>query len=268
MVHDIDPYEVLERAYETLARSTRILVFTGAGLSTESGLPDFRGPDGLWTKVDPNDFTIQKYMANRDLRVRQWHEGVLGGRRSPRSNVEPNKGHQAVVDLYKAGRLAGVITQNIDGLHHRSGLSDANVAELHGNVRGSHCLDCDRRWPTETILEWVEAGDEDPHCPDCSGIIKTDVVMFGEMLAEDEISKAMLFLTMSDAVLVLGSTLSVWPAAGIIQDAANLAKPIIIINQGETDLDHRAIAKIDAPIGTVLPTLVKRLLDPGEPHDR
>ncbi len=258
MNQEPDPH--IEDAVAFLSRSKRILVFSGAGLSTESGLPDFRGPDGLWTKVDPEDFTIQRYLTNRDLRIRQWREGVLGGRRSPRSGVEPNRGHMAVVDLYRAGRLAGVITQNIDGLHHKSGLSDANVAELHGNVRDSHCLDCGRRWPTETVLTWVEDGEEDPHCPECSGLIKTDVVMFGENLPTDELDKAMLFLTMSDSVLVLGSTLSVWPAAGLVEQAAVQAKPVVIINRGETDLDYLAAARIDASIGDTLPDIVARLL--------
>lgn len=251
-----------DRAFEVLAPKRRILVFSGAGLSTESGLPDFRGPEGLWTKVDPEDFTIQKYFSNRDLRVRQWREGVLGGRRSPRAAIEPNEGHRAVVRLNEAGRLAGVVTQNIDSLHHKSGLSEASVAELHGNVRGSHCLDCGRRWNTEEILTWVEAGEEDPHCPDCSGLVKTDVVMFGEMLSEDEIDKAMLFLAMSDSVLVLGSTLSVWPAAGIVEQASHQAKPVVIINRGETEFDSRATVKIDAGIGETLPGLVDRLLLP------
>lgn len=257
---DFDVTDSIILAREALANAKRILVFSGAGLSTESGLPDFRGPEGLWTKVDPADFTIQKYLTNPELRIRQWQEGVLGGRRSPRAAIEPNEGHKALVRLYRAGRVSGVVTQNIDGLHHRSGLTDATVAELHGNLRGAHCVDCENRWPTETILQRVEAGDEDPHCPDCTGVIKTDVVMFGESLNEDEIDKAMLFLAMSDAVMVLGSTVSVWPAAGIVQDAVVQAKPLVILSRGETDVDSWARAKIDAPIGETLPLLVEWLL--------
>jgi NAD-dependent deacetylase len=253
--------DLIDQAFEALSRARRILIFSGAGLSTESGIPDFRGPDGLWTKVDPSEFTIEKYHSNRDLRVRSWQEGVLGGRRSPRTTIEPNRGHYAIVKLHEGGRLAGVVTQNIDGLHHKSGLSDANVAELHGNTRGSHCLDCGRRWPTEEILQLVEAGDEDPHCPDCSGLIKTDVVMFGEMLSSDDQDKAMLFLAMADAVIAVGSTISVWPAAGIVLQALNQAKPLVIINQGETDFDALAEVKIDAAIGDTLPALVDRLLE-------
>lgn len=260
MSHPDDSTVQLGRAYEVLGPAKRILVFSGAGLSTESGLPDFRGPEGLWTKVDPNDFTIQKFHADRDLRVRSWREGVLGGRRGPRANVKPNQGHHAIVRLHNGGRLAGVVTQNIDGLHHLSGLSDANVAELHGNTLGSHCLDCGSRWPTETVLQWVEAGEEDPHCPLCSGLVKTDVVMFGELLPPDEQDKAMLFLAMADAVLAVGSTMSVWPAAGIVLHAVNQAKPLVIINQGETDFDTRAAVKIEAGIGETLPPLVDRLL--------
>lgn len=254
-------------ALRTLRKARRILVFTGAGLSTESGLPDFRGPEGLWKTVDPDDFTIQKYLTNPELRIRQWSEGVLGGRRSPRAAIEPNPGHYAIVRLHREGRLAGVVTQNIDSLHHHSGLPDSSIAELHGNVRGSHCLDCGVAWPTETVLQWVESGNPDPHCPHCDGVVKTDVVMFGELLPEDEINKAMLFVTMSDAVLALGSTLSVWPAASVVERAVQGGRPLIIINQGETEFDQWATAKIEDQIGVVLPELVEAMLAEATPSD-
>ncbi len=257
--------DLLQRAFEVLDPARRIMVFSGAGLSTESGIPDFRGPDGLWTKVDPEDFTIQRYLTNRDLRVRFWADDAAGGRRSPRSTVEPNEGHRAIVRLHQAGRLAGVVTQNIDGLHYMSGLMDSSVAELHGNVRGSHCLDCGARWPTETVLTWVDAGEEDPHCPECSGLVKTDVVLFGEHLPADEQDKAMLFLAMADAVLAVGSTISVWPAAGIVLQALQVSRPLVIINRGETDFDEFAAVKIDAGIGDTLPPLVDRLISQGRP---
>ena len=249
----------IEAAHDTLAGKERILVFTGAGLSTESGIPDFRGPEGLWTKVDPDDFTIQRYYASRDLRVEKWRmqaDGLLWGARSP---AQPNSGHEAIVDLHRAGRLVGVVTQNVDGLHGRSGLPEDLVAELHGSVRTSRCLDCDTGWATETVLEWVDAGQDDPQCPECGGLVKTDVVMFGESLPADEMSKASGFLAMADAVLVVGSTVSVWPAADIVIRAAHMSLPIVIINKGATDADHLAAVKVDAAIGEVLPQLAARL---------
>lgn len=253
----LDP--VVEAAH-ALAAADQILVFTGAGLSTESGIPDFRGPHGLWTKVDPEDFTIDRYRESRELRIRGWRMHLEGELWGARSSVEPNRGHMAIVRLGEAGRLAGVVTQNVDGLHHQSGLGDDMVAELHGNVRGSHCLSCGARWPTETVLEWVEQGADDPHCPECGGIVKTDTIMFGELLPEDEVRKAGLFLAISDAVLVLGSTVAVWPASDVVMRASQQDKPIVIVNRGETEADHLATVKIDGGIGEVLPRLVDRVL--------
>lgn len=252
--------EKVAEAAQALKEAEQILVFSGAGLSTESGIPDFRGPNGLWTKVDPDDFTIDKYRTNRDLRVRGWKMHVNGELWGARSTVEPNKGHEAIARLRRAGRLAGVVTQNVDGLHLKSGLEEDLVAEMHGNVRGSHCLSCGASWPTETVLKWVEAGEPDPHCPECGGLVKSNTIMFGEMLPEEQVRKAGLFLAISDAVLVVGSTVSVWPAADVVQRAAQQGKPIVIINKGATDADRIAAVKLDAGIGEVLPPLIDRLL--------
>ncbi|MFZ0014461.1 MAG: Sir2 family NAD-dependent protein deacetylase [Acidimicrobiia bacterium] len=250
----------IDSAAEILAGAEQILVFSGAGLSTESGIPDFRGPNGLWTRVDPDDFTIDRYVTNRDLRVQGWRMHLQGELWGARSTVQPNQGHMAIVRLHEEGRLAGVVTQNVDGLHFRSGLDDDLVAELHGNVRHSHCMSCRTSWPTETVLEWVEAGEEDPRCPECGGIVKTDTVMFGEMLPEQEVRQASLFLAMADAVLVVGSTVSVWPAADVVMRAATQQKPIVIINKGVTEADHVAAVRLDAGIGEVLPDLVQRIV--------
>lgn len=250
----------IDRAAEVLRPAEQVMVFTGAGLSTESGIPDFRGPDGLWTKVDPEDFTIDRYVSSRELRVKGWRMHVDGELWGARSTVQPNRGHMAIVRLHEAGRLAGVVTQNVDGLHYRSGLADDMVAELHGNVRDSHCMTCGAHWPTETVLGWVEAGEDDPSCPKCGGLVKTNTVMFGEMLPEQEVRQASIFLAMSDAVLVLGSTVSVWPAADFVMRAATQSKPIVVINRGETEVDHLAAAKLEAGIGETLPELVDRIL--------
>lgn len=250
----------IDRAVDVLRDAERILVFSGAGLSTESGIPDFRGPDGLWTKVDPDDFTIDRYVVNRDLRVQGWRMHVEGELWGARSTVEPTRGHMAIVRLHEADRLAGVVTQNVDGLHYKSGLSDDMVAELHGNVRNSHCMNCGATWETETVLQRVEAGEEDPTCSECGGMVKTDTIMFGEMLPEQEVSQATMFLAIADAVLVVGSTVSVWPAADIVMRAATQSKPIVIINKGETEADHLAAARIEAGIGEVLPDIVDRIL--------
>ncbi|MGH8951694.1 MAG: SIR2 family NAD-dependent protein deacylase [Acidimicrobiia bacterium] len=247
-------------AVAVLRPASRILVFTGAGISTESGIPDFRGPDGLWTKVDPDDFHIDRYRANPELRERGWKMHLDGELWGARSRVQPNIGHHAIRRLADAGRLAGVVTQNIDGLHHESGLDDDLVAELHGNVRESHCVDCGLTWQTEEILARVEAGDLDPACPECGGMVKTATVMFGELLPEAEMGKAMRFLTVADALLVVGSTVAVWPASDVVMRGAQRSLPIVIVNQGATEADHLAVVKLDAGIGEVLPDIVDGIL--------
>jgi NAD-dependent deacetylase len=250
----------IDHAIETLRQADQILVFTGAGISTESGIPDFRGPEGLWTRVDPDDFHIDRFRVNRDLRVRGWRMHLDGELWGARSTVRPNPGHAAIKRLADAGRLAGVVTQNVDGLHHASGLDDDQVSELHGNVRSSHCLDCGALWPTEEVLGWVEAGDDDPSCPECGGLVKTKTVMFGEMLPDEAVRKAMLFLALADAVLVLGSTVAVWPASDVVIRAARRPIPIVIVNRGATEADELAAVKIDSSIGEVVPMIVDGVL--------
>lgn len=242
-----------------LAGSSRILVFTGAGISTESGIPDFRGPDGLWTKVDPDDFTIQRYVVSREVRVSGWRMHQRGELWGARSTVSPNRAHHAVADLWRAGLMTGCITQNIDGLHQAGGLPDDAVAEVHGNVRKAHCLGCGRSWSTETVLEWVDAGTEDPHCPSCDGLVKTTTVMFGELLPDDQVERAHEFSMTADAVLAIGTTLSVYPAADFALSAARRGAPLVIVNLGETDHDRRATVKVERPAGEAVPALVSIL---------
>jgi len=250
----------IESAVAVLRPAQRILVFTGAGISTESGIPDFRGPDGLWSKVDPDDFHIDRYRSSPELRVRGWKMHLDGELWGARSTVRPNTGHEAIKRLADAGRLAGVVTQNVDGLHLVSGLDDGQVAELHGNVRKSLCVDCAQVWDTEIVLAWVEAGQLDPTCPDCGGMVKTATVMFGELLPDKEMGKAMLFLAMADAILVVGSTVSVWPASDIVLRGAGRSLPIVIINQAPTEADDHAAVTLDAAIGQVLPELANAIL--------
>lgn len=247
-------------AIEALGQSQRILVFTGAGISTESGIPDFRGPEGLWTKLDPDDFHIDRFRTSAELRKQGWQMHLNGELWGARSKVQPNAGHHAIKRLADGGRLAGVVTQNIDGLHHRSGLDDALVAELHGNVRESHCVECGLTWDTEEVLARVEAGEADPDCPGCGGMVKTATVMFGELLPEGEMAKAMQFLSIADGLLVAGSTVSVWPASDVVIRAALRSLPIVIINKGETEADMLAAVKLDSSIGDVLPEIVDGIL--------
>ena len=253
-----DPVEV---AAALLQGASRVLVFTGAGISTESGIPDFRGPDGLWTRVDPEDFSISRYLTSSAARRRSW----IRWSTSPIRGARPNDAHLAIVDLARMGRLEGCVTQNIDGLHQAAGLPDHLTVELHGNVWSVRCLACAAGWPTTEVFERVESGDEDPHCPDCGGIIKLTVISFGQAMPAWEMDRAYAMAGEADAVLAVGSTLSVWPAADIPLAAARRGVPFVILNMGPTDFDQAADHKIEQPAGEALTRLVALL---GEHRDR
>ncbi len=244
----------LDAARTLLAGCSQILVFTGAGLSTESGIPDFRGPDGLWTKVDPDDFTIQRYRSSPDVRRRGWSMHARGELWGARSNVQPNQGHLAIAALWRAQRMSGCITQNVDGLHLAAGLPEEALAEIHGHVRTVRCLTCASVAPTETVLTRVDGGDDDPRCS-CGGLLKTSTVMFGEMLPFEQIEKAQQFAERADAVVAVGTTLSVFPAAEFALEVARRGRPFVIVNQGVTDADHLADVTIDAGAGETLNAL-------------
>lgn len=246
----------IARAGALLAEARSILVFTGAGISTESGIPDFRGPGGLWTKVDPEDFNISRYLASRDLRIQKWRMHADGELWGARSDVRPNRGHMAIVELHRHGSLTGCVTQNIDGLHVVSGLPESRVAELHGDVRRVNCLGCGWGWPIDEVLLRVDAGEEDPDCTECGSILKTSTVMFGEMLPENEMAKANAFAAEAESVVVVGSTMGVFPAAHIPIGMALEGKPMVIVNRGPTEADYLATVRLEGAAGELLPPLV------------
>lgn len=241
---------------DILATKQAILVFTGAGISTESGIPDFRGPDGVWTKVDPADFTFERYVANPEVRQRSWAmragSGVL--------DALPNDGHRAVKDLWDSGRMIGCVTQNIDGLHAAAGLPERAFVELHGNARSTRCLECDEVTPTTEVVARVDAGDRDPHCPRCGGLLKVDVVFFGEEMPPGAMQRATSMAAACDAVIAVGSTLSVYPAAYVPVIAVDAGSPLVIINRGDTDLDHLAGVALHEPAGSTLRIIINALM--------
>jgi NAD-dependent deacetylase len=257
----------IEEAAEVLAQHSPILAFTGAGVSTESGVPDFRGPNGLWTTMDPADFTIDRYVSDPERRQRGWKmhaEGRLWGARAP---LEPNRAHRALVDLFRAGMLSGCVTQNVDGLHLKAGLPEEAMAEVHGHVRNVRCLDCHRVWPTEEILLRVDAGEVEPRCDHCQGIIKTTTVMFGEQLFPETMERAWTLAGGSGSVLAIGTTLGVWPAAEIPWTMAIEGKPLVIVNQGGTEMDGLARAKVEGPAGEVVETIARLVLKKSPSSD-
>jgi NAD-dependent protein deacetylase/lipoamidase len=238
--------EHIEQLADVLARARRIVAFTGAGISTESGIPDFRGPSGIWKTLDPKDFTIDNYVSNPEHRKRVW--AMRSGGTGP--PPEPNDGHRALVELEHLGLLDCVVTQNIDGLHQRAG--NTVVLELHGNMREAMCLNCAKRSPFEDIVDRVRAGEEDPHCTDCGGLLKAATVSFGQALPADVVDEAFARAEACDLCLVVGSSLVVYPAAGIPLHAKRSGARLAIVNAEETPLDDMAEVVVHDQAGAAL----------------
>lgn len=241
-----------------LRDSSRVVVLTGAGISTESGIPDFRGPNGVWTKNPAAEkrATLQHYMANRDARVQGWQNRLSGGSWSA---AEPNAGHFALADLERKGRLHTLVTQNIDGLHLKAGTSESKFIEIHGNIREFRCMNCTDRGPIERVLDRVRAGEEDPPCRSCGGILKTATISFGQSLVMEDLQRAEDAAAGCDVFLAIGTTLAVYPVANLPATALQYGAKLVIINDAETAYDRHAHAIFREPIGTVLPELVDRI---------
>jgi NAD-dependent protein deacetylase/lipoamidase len=239
---------------EWLRNASAVTVLTGAGISTESGIPDFRGPQGVWTK-DPQAAamsTIDVYLADPAVRRRAWRSR----RDHPAWGAEPNAGHRALVDLERAGRLRAIVTQNIDGLHQKAGSDPDLVIEVHGTMLEVECLVCGRRTPMPEVLARVEQGEEDPPCLECGGIQKSATISFGQALKPDVFAAAERAARDCDIFLAVGSSLGVQPAAGLCVEAVESGARLVIINAQETPYDRLADAIVREPIGTVLPTLL------------
>ncbi len=227
-------------------------VLTGAGISTESGIPDFRGPNGVWTR-DPKAqamFTLQNYVADPGLRRLSWRNR----RQHAAWSAEPNAGHRALVDLERSGRLRALVTQNIDGLHQKAGSTD--VIELHGTLYGIECLGCGQRTTMAGALERVDAGEEDPQCLSCGGILKSATVSFGQNLDTAVLRRAQDAAKDCTEFYAVGTSLTVQPAAGLARLAARHGARLTIVNAEPTPYDHLAAAVIREPIGSVLPELL------------
>ncbi|MGH8926343.1 MAG: SIR2 family NAD-dependent protein deacylase [Acidimicrobiia bacterium] len=249
----------IAQAALVLSRHLPILAFTGAGISTESGIPDFRGPNGLWTKMDPDDFTIGKYLADPERRKRGWRMHAEGSLWGARAKLTPNAAHLALVDLYRDGRLVGCVTQNVDGLHLLAGLPEDAVAEVHGHVRQVRCYDCGLSWPTEEVLQRVDQGEDEPRCETCGGIIKTTTVMFGENLPTQIVDRAWVLADKAQSVLAIGTTLGVWPAAEIPFAMVQAGKPLVIVNEGETEMDRLASVLLAGKAGAIVSELARTI---------
>lgn len=244
----------IAEAAAALEGRERILLFTGAGISTESGIPDFRGPNGVWKTVDPKNFTLRHYVSNQEFRRERWQHRFGGDRPA----WKPNSAHRAAAALWDTGRMIGCITQNIDGLHVDGGLPETAVAEVHGNPRGIMCVDRGHRADVGDVRRRWEAGELDPRC-DCGSILKSTVVMFGEQLPFSATHLAEGFSARADAAIAVGSTISVYPAAEYLLSVADRRLPLVIVNMGPTDADSLATVRLEGKAGELLPALVDEL---------
>jgi NAD-dependent deacetylase len=243
----------IDTARRLVDAAARIVVLTGAGISTESGIPDFRGPRGVWTQnpAAEKQSTLQNWLADAELRRTVWRERLD----SPAWTAQPNAGHRALVALERRGKLLGLVTQNIDGLHQLAGQSPGLVVEVHGTARRTMCWSCGQRTPMMSTLERVRAGELDPHCLACGGILKSDTISFGQMLVPEVIERAMELADQADLLIAVGTTLQVYPVAGMVPAAAEQGAKVVIVNDQPTPFDELAAVNIRAPIGQVLPAI-------------
>jgi NAD-dependent deacetylase len=240
-----------------LRGARQIVVLTGAGISTESGIPDFRGPQGLWTK-DPSaerKATIQHYVTDAEHRRQVWRDRaqgeVFGG--------EPNAGHVALAELERRAAVHTLVTQNVDGLHLAAGSSPGIVIEIHGNIHEAKCLSCDWRGPMHETLERVRAGEEDPTCLVCGGLLKSATISFGENLVPADLERAQAAAVGADVFLAIGTSLGVYPAAALPEVALRSGATLAVLNADETPFDERAEFVVRDRLGDVLPALVARV---------
>jgi NAD-dependent deacetylase len=250
--------KLAERAADLILGSGKIVVFTGAGVSTESGIPDFRSPGGIWDRFDPDDFTYQKFISDPDARRKQWQ---LLWKERLTETVQPNPAHYAIAELHRLNKLDCVITQNVDSLHLTAGVPDDKLFELHGSMRRVICLQCGRKYPMAEIKERLYAGEEVPDCEACHGILKPDIVLFGEMLPDEVFSEAARRAGKCDLFIVVGSSLVVYPAALMPGYAVDSGAKLVIVNLSETPMDERASIIIRAKAGEAMTRIMQKLAE-------
>jgi len=250
----------IEKLAALIAGAGRIVVFTGAGVSTESGIPDFRSPGGIWSRFDPEEFTIDRFLASPETRLKQWRLLIESGLIA---DARPNGAHRAVAELERLGKLDCIITQNIDNLHQKAGSAPERVYELHGTMNHARCLGCGQRYAMADLLSRIRLEDGAPLCPECDGILKPDVIFFGEQLPAEALRQAVEHSRRCDLLIVVGSSLVVFPAAYMPVYAKEAGAAVAIVNLTVTDFDDRADLVIHGKAGEVMPLVleaVKRIL--------
>src|SRR5438067_2237551 len=262
MSKDIDTVPIIPVIRGWVNQSDRIVALTGAGISTESGIPDFRGPQGVWTR-DPKAerlSNIHHYMSNAEVRKLSWKSRLD----HPAWRARPNAGHRALVEIERRGKLHALITQNIDGLHQQAGNSPEKVIEVHGTLHEVMCMHCEWRGRMQVVLDRVRAGEQDPPCERCGGILKSATISFGQPLVPEVIERAMQAAADAELLLAVGTSLQVYPIAGAVAAAKAAGARVVIVNAEPTPFDNLADAVFRMPIGELLP----RLCAPIHPTQR
>ena len=244
--------EKVAKFAKLLEKSKRAVIFTGAGISTESGIPDFRSPGGIWEQFKPVMF--QDFLASEERRHEYWHQRFF--RHDDMAKAEPNRGHRAVENLVRSGKVTAVITQNTDGLHVKSGIPAEKVIELHGNSTYASCLNCGAKYDLKWIREVFERDDKAPDCVRCGGLIKTATVAFGQSMPQDKMRDAKVHTKAADLFICIGSSLQVFPAAGLPVAAKQNGAILVIMNRDPTELDSYADIVLNEEIGPTLGDVV------------
>jgi len=256
----LDQDDVDAGAIETVRDWVRdaqgITILTGAGISTDSGIPDFRGPQGLWTKNPEAEkmATLQVYMADPEVRKRSWQWRL----ETQQNKREPNTGHLALVSLEHSGQLHTLVTQNVDGLHQAAGSSPEQIVEIHGTLQEVQCMSCGERAPMSRALDRVVAGEEDPECRSCGGILKSATISFGQGLVSRDLDRADTAARECDLLLAIGTTLAVYPIAAMVPTASEAGARIVIINGESTEMDPIANAVLHGSISRILPRIIRQ----------
>jgi len=246
--------DLIRKGATIIAESQKILVFAGAGLSTESGIPDFRSPGGVWDKYDPSDFYFQKFMSNETSREKYWKMSTEFY--ETMKDAAPNRAHMAIKTLENKEKLLAVVTQNVDNLHHKAGNSPEKIIEVHGNAFSVSCLSCGKKYSRAEIHDRLLSGVKVPYCDSCSGILKPDTIAFGQAMPEDKMSLAIMHANHCDLCIVTGTSLVVQPAASIPVHALRSGARLIIINRDPTPLDGRADLVVHGSVSQALGDMV------------
>jgi NAD-dependent deacetylase len=248
----MDP--LIAKGADMINKAEKILVFSGAGLSTESGIPDFRSPGGLWSKYDPSDFYFDKIISDEKARVKYWQMSTETYQII--KEAVPNRAHLAIKVLEDMGKLIAIVTQNIDRLHHKAGNSPDKIIEIHGTVSSVSCLDCGKTYHRDDVEERLRSGVKVPYCDDCSGILKPDTISFGQAMPTDKMALAFTYAQECNLCIVLGSSLVVYPAASVPAHAVERGAALMIINRDETPLDSQADVVIHESVSSALGEMV------------